>query len=105
MRPAPGNVRRKLPTTQSPQLCQIAEAPPEGGDWLSEIKFDGYRLLGFLDEGAVRLLTRNEHDWSNSGSARSAAPRVAAACTSPCRCRRAPTGTRRARSAVRSLRP
>ncbi len=65
MTPAPGAVRRKLPTTQSPQLCQTAEAPPEGGDWLSEIKFDGYRLLGFLDQGAVRLLTRNGHDWSD----------------------------------------
>ena len=43
--PAPGAVRSALPQTQAPQLCALAEEPPEGEDWLSEIKFDGYRLL------------------------------------------------------------
>ena len=63
--PAPGAKRGKLPRTQAPQLCATAEAPPEGEGWLSEIKFDGYRLLVFVEEGKVRLLTRNGLDWTD----------------------------------------
>ena len=46
------------------QLCTLVDVPPEGDDWLHEIKFDGYRLLGFLANGAVRLRTRNGLDWT-----------------------------------------
>jgi bifunctional non-homologous end joining protein LigD len=53
-----------LPVAQVPELCRLAEAPPSGGDWLSEIKFDGYRLIVSVDGGAVRLLTRNGLDWA-----------------------------------------
>ena len=48
------------------QLATLVDAPPEGVQWLHEIKFDGYRLLGFVSEGASRLRTRNGKDWSGS---------------------------------------
>ena len=35
-----------------------------GAGWVSEIKFDGYRLLVVKDGALVRLLTRNGRDWS-----------------------------------------
>jgi bifunctional non-homologous end joining protein LigD len=57
--------RGKLPDTQAPMLASTADAPPEDGDWLSEIKFDGYRLMVFKDATAVRLLTRNGLDWTH----------------------------------------
>jgi bifunctional non-homologous end joining protein LigD len=59
-----GAVRAKLPATQAPMLASNADAPPEGDEWLSEIKFDGYRMLAFKDGDAVRLLTRNGLDWT-----------------------------------------
>jgi bifunctional non-homologous end joining protein LigD len=62
--PGPGAKRGKLPTRQSPQLCAIAEDPPAGDNWINEIKFDGYRLLAWLDRGKVRLVTRNANDWT-----------------------------------------
>ena len=46
------------------QLATLVDHPPEGNDWLHEVKFDGYRLLGFLANGDVRLFTRNGHDWT-----------------------------------------
>jgi bifunctional non-homologous end joining protein LigD len=46
------------------QLATLVDTPPEGAQWLHEIKLDGYRLLGFISEGVPRLRTRNGNDWS-----------------------------------------
>ncbi len=63
--PAPGAKRGPLPESQAPQLASSAEKPPNGHDWLSEIKFDGYRLLLFIDHGKTRVVTRNALDWTH----------------------------------------
>ena len=55
------------------QLATLVDTPPEGAQWLHEIKFDGYRLLGYVSGGASRLLTRNAHDWTESFPSLSAA--------------------------------
>jgi bifunctional non-homologous end joining protein LigD len=47
------------------QLATLVEEAPEGREWLHEIKLDGYRLLGRLDRGRVRLETRNGLDWTD----------------------------------------
>jgi bifunctional non-homologous end joining protein LigD len=46
------------------QLATLVDTPPEGMEWLHEIKLDGYRLLGFVSDGASRLRTRNGKDWT-----------------------------------------
>jgi ATP-dependent DNA ligase len=38
---------------------------PEDREWVWEIKWDGYRLLVWIDDGKVRLVTRSGHDWTN----------------------------------------
>jgi bifunctional non-homologous end joining protein LigD len=63
--PAKGATRGKLPERQQPQLASVTEQPPAGEGWLSEIKFDGYRLLCWLDHGTVRVMTRNGLDWTD----------------------------------------
>ncbi|MGG5220870.1 DNA ligase D [Pseudomonas syringae pv. coryli] len=66
-KPAAKPTRRKaksaFPDTLSPQLATLVEAPP-AGDWLYEIKFDGYRMLTRIEGDDVRLFTRNGHDWT-----------------------------------------
>jgi bifunctional non-homologous end joining protein LigD len=48
----------------APALCQPVELPPEGDQWLHEIKYDGYRLIASVSGGAVRLYTRTGLDWT-----------------------------------------
>jgi bifunctional non-homologous end joining protein LigD len=61
----PGAQKRALPDRIVPQLATQAEAPPDGEDWLHEIKYDGYRLLARIGRGMVRLTTRSGLDWTS----------------------------------------
>jgi ATP-dependent DNA ligase len=54
-----------LPGWIKPQLTNLIHQPPEGPEWLHEIKFDGYRMHARLNRGAVRLLTCTGLDWTN----------------------------------------
>ena len=49
----------------APQLATLTDDAPEGDDWLHEIKYDGYRLLAQITGDDVRLLTRNQKDWTD----------------------------------------
>jgi ATP-dependent DNA ligase len=39
-----------------PQLCKLVDAPPQGPEWLHEIKYDGYRMHARLHRGRAQLL-------------------------------------------------
>ena len=41
-----------------PALPCPADHPPNGGNWIHEIKHDGHRLMVRRDDAGVRLLTR-----------------------------------------------
>jgi bifunctional non-homologous end joining protein LigD len=58
--PSPG-----LPSWVKPQLCKLVDAPPQGPEWLHEIKYDGYRMHARLDRGRAQLLTRTGPDWTH----------------------------------------
>ncbi|PWT94179.1 MAG: hypothetical protein C5B55_03120 [Blastocatellia bacterium] len=57
---------RKAPVPEfiSPQLATLVDSPPEGDEWLHEIKFDGYRMLCHLNRGRVKFWSRNHKDWT-----------------------------------------
>ena len=60
-----GAVNAPLPATLAPQLATLARAAPMRGEWLYELKFDGYRLLARIERGSARLFTRNGHNWTD----------------------------------------
>jgi bifunctional non-homologous end joining protein LigD len=43
------------------QLAKLVKTIPEG-DWLYEMKYDGYRILAFVEGNSVRLITRKGND-------------------------------------------
>jgi len=57
--------RSALPNVVTPQLATLVTTPPEGTEWLHEIKFDGYRALARIDRGNVLIRTRSGHDWTH----------------------------------------
>ncbi|AVN47574.1 DNA ligase D [Pseudomonas aeruginosa] len=52
-----------MPEWIAPELASLVEQPPRG-EWAYELKLDGYRLMSRIEDGHVRLLTRNGHDWT-----------------------------------------
>jgi bifunctional non-homologous end joining protein LigD len=59
-----GAKKAKQPTKFKPQLATLVSKVPTGDDWLHELKFDGYRALAFIEHGRIRLVSRNDNDWT-----------------------------------------
>jgi len=61
--------KEKLPHFRPPELALSVSEPPEGGDWLHELKLDGYRIQIHIDRTKsaprVRLFTRKGLDWTH----------------------------------------
>ena len=51
-----------MPTAIHPMLATPVEKPFDDPEWLFEIKWDGYRAVSFLQDGKVRLVSRNQND-------------------------------------------
>lgn len=49
-----------------PMMPTLVSKPPSGnGDWLTEVKFDGWRCQIVIDSGGVRVFTRRGFDWTD----------------------------------------
>ena len=53
-----------MPRFIAPQLCKTLSRPPQGDDWVHEVKFDGYRLQLRVADGKATLKTRKGLDWT-----------------------------------------
>jgi bifunctional non-homologous end joining protein LigD len=62
-----------------PMMPALVDEPPEGDQWLHEIKYDGYRTQVILANGTARAFTRRGFDWTEKY-----APIVACAQMLPC---------------------
>lgn len=45
-----------------PMLAETADKPPKGDEYIFELKWDGIRALVSLEDGQIRIYTRNHHD-------------------------------------------
>jgi bifunctional non-homologous end joining protein LigD len=57
--------RRAAPGFVEPCQPTSAPCPPDGPEWLHEIKHDGYQIVALRDATGIRLITRNGYDWSD----------------------------------------
>jgi bifunctional non-homologous end joining protein LigD len=55
--PPPGSI--------APQLATLVDDVPVHGDWISELKYDGSRILAWLVDGEVTLWSRNGKEWTD----------------------------------------
>jgi bifunctional non-homologous end joining protein LigD len=59
---SPAPTKRPMPTTIHPMLATSVDEPFDGPDWLFEIKWDGYRVVAFIENGKLRLVSRNQNE-------------------------------------------
>lgn len=46
------------------QLAKLVNTIPKDEDWLYELKYDGYRIIAFVEGNSARLITRNGNDYT-----------------------------------------
>jgi len=59
---------KRAPTKNAfikPQLATLAAHPPGGGDWIHEVKFDGYRVQCQVRDGDATCYSRSGLDWTH----------------------------------------
>ncbi|ETZ20850.1 DNA ligase D [Pedobacter sp. V48] len=57
--------KAKIPIGMKPMLATLVDEPFDDKDWIYEVKWDGYRALGFsLKNGDVQLLSRNNKQFN-----------------------------------------
>lgn len=57
-----GAHKAAIPRTIHPMLATLVEGPFDSEQWLFEIKWDGYRAIGYLQQGQSQLLSRNQNE-------------------------------------------
>jgi bifunctional non-homologous end joining protein LigD len=55
-------IKRPMPSTIHPMLATPVNEPFDGPEWLFEIKWDGYRAIAFIEDGKLRLVSRNQNE-------------------------------------------
>ena len=62
--PAKGGKVSTMPGFTPPQLATLSTSMPKGAEWVHEIKFDGYRMMSHMNNGNVKIFSRNGKDWT-----------------------------------------
>jgi len=57
-----GAQQKPMPSTIQPMLATATDKPFDDPNSLFEIKWDGYRAIAFIEDGQIRLVSRNQND-------------------------------------------
>jgi len=63
---APAGPAEDFPRKLAPMLAELAEGIRSEEGWTYEPKLDGYRVLAFVENGAVRLISRRGIDYTKA---------------------------------------
>ena len=61
-----GAEKRPMPKIVRPMLATLVDEPFDDAEWLYELKFDGYRAVAFVENGEVRLVSRNQNEFTSA---------------------------------------
>lgn len=56
--------RQKFYDSVEPMLATLVNEPFDDPDWIYEVKWDGYRAVAFMNEGAVSMKSRNNKSFN-----------------------------------------
>jgi bifunctional non-homologous end joining protein LigD len=59
-----GARKAEMPRAIYPMLATLVDGPFTDDEWLFEIKWDGYRAVAFIERGKVRLVSRNQNEFT-----------------------------------------
>ena len=59
-----GAEKASMPRAVRPMLATLVDEPFNSSEWLYEVKWDGFRAVAFLEDGKVRLFSRNLNEMT-----------------------------------------
>ncbi len=57
--------KSRFPGPLSPMLCTLTREPVTSEEYIHEIKFDGYRIIGYRQNAKIRLASRSGLDYTS----------------------------------------
>jgi bifunctional non-homologous end joining protein LigD len=57
-------IRKAIPASVKPMLCTLTKEVVPDADYLYEVKWDGYRIISYVDDGKVRMDSRSALDYT-----------------------------------------
>jgi len=58
-------IKKAMPKAVKPMLCTLTKEVIADPDYLYEIKWDGYRIISYVNDGRVRMDSRSALDYTN----------------------------------------
>jgi len=59
------NPKSRMPKKIKPMLCTLTREPLRNEDYLYEVKWDGYRIVSFVQDGQVKMNSRSSLDYTS----------------------------------------
>jgi bifunctional non-homologous end joining protein LigD len=57
-------IKKAMPKSVRPMLCTLTKEVVADDDYLYEVKWDGYRIISYIDKGKVRMDSRSALDYT-----------------------------------------